>query len=278
MERSELLALHDSISARLDDYCVGCIDRDVPFDRVEGAHSMDRMTIVIPNYNKGPYIKDAVDSLLRQDVSSWHAIIMDDGSNDDSQQFLQTYAPLKDSRFSVHFNEQRNGKAYCMNRLIQLAATDIIGELDSDDALAERCIREVLKAFDTSTSGFVYTNFTFCDEHLNKIHKGWAKRIPKGRTVLDDTYVAHFRSFRKSAFLKTPGLDEELLSAVDKDLIYKLEEVTSFHFVDLELYYHRVLASSLSRGPENEAKALQNCALAKARALERRGVRDMAIR
>ena len=232
---------------------------------------MEEMTVVMTNYNKGPFIKDAVDCLLRQDVSSWHAIIMDDGSNDESRQFLETYAPLKDPRFSVRVNRQRKGKAWCMNRLIQSATTDIIGELDSDDVLAEHCVKEVLKAYDASTSGFVYTNFTYCDERLNKKRKGWGRAIPKGRTAMDDTYVSPFRTFRKSAFLKTSGLDEKLASAIDKDLIYKLEEVTTFHFVDLELYYYRELIPSLSRGTENEAKALENCALAKTLALARRG-------
>jgi glycosyltransferase involved in cell wall biosynthesis len=233
---------------------------------------MEAMTIVIANYNKGPYIKDAIDCLLGQDVRNWHAIIMDDGSNDESRQVLQTYAPLNDSRFSVHINQQRHGKAHCMNRLIQLATTDIIGELDSDDVLSNRCVKEVLDAYDTTTSGFVYTNFTYCDERLNKGQKGWGRPIPKGRTAMDDVYVTPFRTFRKSAFLKTAGLDEALTSAVDKDLIYKLEEVTTFHFVDLELYYYRELVPSLSRGSENEARALENCMLAKSRALTRRGV------
>lgn len=95
---------------------------------------------------------------------------------------------------------------------------------------------------------------------------------------MDDIYVSPFRTFRRSAFLKTPGLDEDLVSAIDKDLIYKLEEVTTLYFVDLELYYYRELLHSLSRGPENEPKALENCALAKTRALARRGVSDMAVR
>jgi glycosyltransferase involved in cell wall biosynthesis len=232
---------------------------------------MEGMTIVITNYNKGPYIKDAIDCLLRQDVRDWHALIMDDGSNDESKLFLETYAPLKDPRFSVHINQQRQGKARCMNRLIHSATTDIIGELDSDDALAEESVKEVLKAYGASTSGFVYSNFTYCDDRLNKKRKGWGMDIPEGRTAMDDTYVSPFRTFRKSAFLKTTGLDETLTSAIDKDLIYKLEEVTTFHFIDRELYYYRELIPSLSRGPEGEAKALENCALAKTLALARRG-------
>jgi hypothetical protein len=87
--------------------------------------------------------------------------------------------------------------------------------------------------------------------------------------------VTPFRTFRKSAFLKTPGFDEELTSAIDKDLIYKLEEVTTPYFIDRELYYYRELIPSLSRGPEAEAMALANCALAKARALARRGASDV---
>lgn len=235
------------------------------------------MTIIIPNYNKGPYIKDAIDSLLRQDASNWLAIIMDDGSDDDSRECLETYAPLKDPRFSVHINQRRNGKAYCMNRLVELATTDIIGELDSDDVVAEQCVREVVNAYATSSSGFIYTNFTYCDDRLNKKRKGWGSGIPKGQTTMDVTCVTPFRTFRKSAFLKTSGFDEELTSAIDKDLVFKLEEVTTLDFIDMELYYYRELVPSLSRGPENEATALENFALAKARALARRGISATSI-
>lgn len=233
---------------------------------------MDHITIIIPNYNKARFIKESVDSLLRQDVSEWQAIIMDDGSTDDSVQFLRTYAPLKDPRFTVHINAQRNGKAYCLNRMIDLATTDIIGELDSDDALAESCVNEVLRAYNASDAGFIYTNFVFCDEQLAKIDSGWARKIPDGRTAMDDIYVSAFRTFRKSAFLKTTGLDETLTNAIDKDLIYKMEEVTQFHFVDRELYYYRTVVPSLSRGPESEARALENCARVKLNANARRGI------
>lgn len=233
---------------------------------------MEAITVIVPNYNKGPYVKEALDSLLRQDDPNWRAIIMDDGSSDESRCFLESYAPLKDPRFSVHFNAERRGKAYCMNRLVELAQTDIIGELDSDDALADECVKEVLKAYRAAERGFVYTNFTYCNAHLVPRGKGWCSSIPKGRTALEMDCVAHFCSFRKAAFLATGGLDEELGSAIDKDLICRLEEVAEPHFVDRELYLYRMLPRSLSLGPEAVQVAKQNHGIVIAKALARRNV------
>jgi glycosyltransferase involved in cell wall biosynthesis len=239
---------------------------------------VEAITIVVPNYNKGRFLAEAIDSLLRQDDPNWRAIILDDGSNDDSRSLLQSYAPLKDPRFTVHFNDQRKGKAYCMNRLVERAETDIIGELDSDDALADECVKEVLQAYRASDSGFVYTNFTYCNGRLTPIGKGYCAAIPEGRTAMELDCVAHFCSFRKAAFLEAGGLDETLFSAVDKDLICRLEEVTTPYFVDRELYFYRMLRESLSTGPEATRIAKQNHEIVKAKALARRNGDPRAVR
>jgi glycosyltransferase involved in cell wall biosynthesis len=237
----------------------------------------EAITVIIPNYNKAAYITDTIESLLRQEETHWRAIIMDDGSTDASRSLLASYAPLLDPRFTVHVHDGHRGKAACMNQLVALATTDIIGELDSDDALVERCLGDVLDAYERSDSGFVYTNFTYCTPDLVPRQTGYCAPIPDGRTALEVDCVSAFRTFRKSAFVKTAGFDESLESAIDKDLIYKLEEVTKPYFVDRELYRYRMLPVSLSRGPDTSDVA-RNHQLAKARALARRGGDPRAVR
>ena len=239
---------------------------------------MEAMTIVISNHNKGRYLQETLDSLVRQEDSNWYALVMDDGSSDDSRSILQPYAGGAHPRIAVFFNQEQQGKARCMNRLVALAPTDIIGELDSDDVLAPDCVAAVLNAYRESDSGFVYTNFTYCTPDLTPMGKGYCAAIPEGRTALELNCVSAFRTFRKSALARTAGFDEGLASAIDKDLVYKLEEVTLPYFVDRQLYLYRMLRDSLSRGGDRLRQAEQNHEIVKARALARRNGDPRAVR
>jgi hypothetical protein len=124
----------------------------------------------------------------------------------------------------------------------------------------------------------VYTNFTYCNKDLVPFKKGFCARLPEGRTALELDCVSAFRTFRKTAFLRTAGFDETLVSAIDKDLVYKLEEVTKPFFVDRELYFYRMHQGSLSLGPEARVRAKMNHEIAKANALARRNGDPRAVR
>ena len=52
-------------------------------------------------------------------------------------------------------------------------------------------------------------------------------------------FVGHLKMFQHSAYAKTAGLDPSILYAEDRDLVYKMEEVTPFVFIDQALYKHR---------------------------------------
>ena len=50
------------------------------------------VTIVIPNFNKGELVRHSLDSLLRQTLDNWEAIVVDDVSSDCSWSIIQEYA------------------------------------------------------------------------------------------------------------------------------------------------------------------------------------------
>ena len=57
--------------------------------------------VVIPNYNKGKFIRDCLNSLVEQTYKSWHCIVVDGFSDDGSWEIIQSFAE-KDSRFEIH--------------------------------------------------------------------------------------------------------------------------------------------------------------------------------
>jgi glycosyltransferase involved in cell wall biosynthesis len=48
----------------------------------------DLVSVVIPCYNQGKFIEDAIDSVLNQSYANYEIIIINDGSNDDSLSFI----------------------------------------------------------------------------------------------------------------------------------------------------------------------------------------------
>src|SRR5215467_8142244 len=86
------------------------------------------VSVVIPAYNAGAYIEDALDSVFRQTFPRLEVIVVDDGSTDDTRSRLEPY------RSRIHYVWQtNNGSGAARNRGIDVSSGDYIAFLDADD-------------------------------------------------------------------------------------------------------------------------------------------------
>ena len=60
-----------------------------------------KVDIIIPNYNKGKYLEEAIVSVINQIYKNWNLYIIDDNSNDSSKKILKKYAKNKNQYFSI---------------------------------------------------------------------------------------------------------------------------------------------------------------------------------
>jgi glycosyltransferase involved in cell wall biosynthesis len=87
-----------------------------------------RVTVVIPTYNRAGLIGASLDSLVAQTHQDWDAIVVDDGSTDDTAAVVAGYG----SR--VRYVRQENrGVGAARNTGLRLATGDLVAFLDSDD-------------------------------------------------------------------------------------------------------------------------------------------------
>lgn len=100
-----------------------------------------RFSIIIPVYNVEAYLRDCLDSVLRQSFSEWEAVCINDGSTDGSAAILEEFA-AKDCRFKV-ISKANEGLSSARNAGIEKAKGDYILFLDSDDWLEDKAL-EVL--------------------------------------------------------------------------------------------------------------------------------------
>ena len=235
-------------------------------DRDDAA---ERVTYLIANHNLERYVGDCLSSLVAQTNPNWLALIVDDASTDASRQVI---ARCTDARVRLLVNERNLGYIATLRRLIAEATTDIVAVLDADDALSPDATERLLRAYaaDPGTE-FVYSRFAACDERL-AVQREWGAAVPEGTSALRDGVVGHIRSFRKRAYRRTAGLDDSMLYAEDRDLVYKLEETTRPVFIDAVLYYYREVPDSQSRDAAKRETGARNTRRARRAALQRRRV------
>lgn len=230
---------------------------------------MERVTYLIANHNLGRYIGDCLSSLMAQTNPNWLALIADDASTDDSRAVIARYT---DRRVRLLVSEQNLGYIATLRRLIAEATTDIVAILDADDVLSVDATELLLRAYSAdSGTEFVFSRFAACDDRL-AVQRVWGAAIPDGSTALRDGLVGHIRSFRRQAYGRTAGLDDSMLYAEDRDLVYKLEETTRPVFIDAVLYYYRAVADSQSRDAAKRETGARNTWRARRAALQRRHV------
>lgn len=93
--------------------------------------SQKLISVVMPVYNGGDYLSEAIESILNQTYANFEFLIIDDGSQDKSLDIIQRYAAI-DQRIKV-ISRQNKGLIATLNEGIGLAKGDYIARMDADD-------------------------------------------------------------------------------------------------------------------------------------------------
>lgn len=236
----------------------------------DGRGAGERITYLIANHNLSAYVGECLASLRQQTNPNWLAVIVDDASTDDS---VAAIGRFLEPRVRLLVNARNLGYVGTLRRLIAEATTDIVAILDADDTVTPDATQRLLDAYDANmNAGFVYSRFATYDSTLSTRARVDGAAIPTGGTALHDGVVGAIRSFRRSVYARTAGLDESMRFAEDRDLVYKLEEVTRPVFIDAVLYHYRDLPTSQSRDPAKRESGAINTRRARRAAIHRRGI------
>ncbi len=94
-----------------------------------------RVSIILPNFNYGHYLSQAIESVLRQTRSDWELIIVDDGSSDGSLPVIEHYCRLHPDRIRLHFHDGRRnlGLVETYRAGIAKASGEYTAFLEADD-------------------------------------------------------------------------------------------------------------------------------------------------
>lgn len=234
----------------------------------------EKITYLVTNYNNAEYVGECIKSIISQSNPNWECIIVDDCSSDDSMDEITKYAH-GNNKIRIEHNDENIGQILSLIKMLEMTTTDIVGVVDSDDAIHPDTTGYVLNAYSMSSRiGMVYTNCIEYDENLTRpISIGQAEKLPFGpASSIVFGYVSSLRTYRKSCYYKTSGYDSKMIYAEDLDLVYKLEEVCLPCYVNKCLYKYRYVSDSRSRIEANRLTLLSSHKLAKLEAIKRRNL------
>lgn len=89
-----------------------------------------KISVIMSVYNGMPYLKEAVESILKQSYKNFEFIVVDDSSTDKSWQYLKS---IKDKRLKLLKNKKNLGIASSLNKALKIANGVYIARMDSDD-------------------------------------------------------------------------------------------------------------------------------------------------
>ena len=124
----------------------------------------DLVSIIMPSYNTGGYIYMSIESVLKQTYKNWELLIVDDGSNDNTDEVVMSF---HDKRIKYYKNSRSKGAAYSRNRALKKAKGSWIAFLDSDDLWYEKKLEHQICYMKKNGYVFSYTEYVEIDEKSN---------------------------------------------------------------------------------------------------------------
>ena len=196
------------------------------------------VSVIIPTYNRGWILKEAVDSVLAQDFKDYELIVVDDGSTDNTREIIDRYG--RDLRVLEQSNQ---GVSAARNRGVAASAGKFVAFLDSDDLWLPQKLSRQLEFFDATS-----------DARINQTEETWIRngvRVnPKNRhqkfsgMIFEQSLALCLVSpsavmIEKTLFDIVGGFDESLPACEDYDLWLRISCRFPIYLLDTPLIIKR---------------------------------------
>lgn len=223
------------------------------------TESLPLVSVVIPTYNYGHFVCEAIESALAQTYPHIEVIVVDDGSRDDTKKRLEQYG----SKIRTVYQDNR-GLSAARNTGIKEAKGVYIAFLDSDDIWIPKKIEQQIQAFEGKTSlGIVSCSNLEINEKGDVLGEVLKQDFKNRKELIDNLILRNVISggsnavVRKDCFSKIGLFDETLNSSEDWDMWLRITYHYDVKIVEAPLVKVRVSPKSMSSAP-NASRMLQN--------------------
>lgn len=205
------------------------------------------VSVIIPLYNKENWIEKTLFSVLNQSFTNWEAIIVDDGSTDESVAVVENFITKNPGNW-ILLKNQNAGQCRTRNSGIAKAQGEYIAFLDADDIWSKNKLLDQVEIMDANNkiSLVISPYIIFSDSNKNLKHRLVLHTDVKkslNRWIKMKGYGAGTESSgmtRASLLREIGGFDEELSTSAGLDLTIKLANRGTVVFTNQSLMAYRI--------------------------------------
>ena len=214
---------------------------------------MRTVSVIIPSYNYGRFIKEAIDSALGQTYAPLEVVVVDDGSTDDTSAVVAEFGEL------VRYIKQENaGVCAARNRGVAESGGELIAFLDADDIWEPTKLEKQIAKFDDPEVGLVHSGVRIVDyvtgKTLRTIVTGCEDEAVLNLLLWEEPGIpgpAGTIVLPRSLFEQIGGFDTRMKCGEDWDFCYRIAKKSKVRFIAEPLVIYRSHNAAAHRNVEN---------------------------
>jgi glycosyltransferase involved in cell wall biosynthesis len=202
------------------------------------------VAVLMPCYNNGDYVADAIESVLAQTQPADEIVIVDDGSTDHSKDVIAGFGD------SVRCIRQPNsGRAAAMNRALAATQCDLVAIIDADDLWWPKLLEKNVAALIDNEAVMAYCLGTLCDQHGNILGRQYGMPMQDDvmRCMLTDNHVfGGGPVLRRQTVIEAGGYDATFWPCDDYHLWLRMSARGKIEFQTEPLAVYRMHTGQVS--------------------------------
>ena len=197
-----------------------------------------QLTVIIPTYNRGWILKEAIDSVLTQDYKDFELIVVDDGSTDNTSEILASYG----NDIKVLFQENK-GVSAARNRGIAEASGQFIAFIDSDDLWLPQKLSTQVEFFNQTPDALICQTEEVWIRKGKRVNPKMRHKKPSGMIFEPSLELCLVSPsavmIRRVLFDRVGAFDVTLPACEDYDLWLRISCRFPVHLIDTPLIIKR---------------------------------------